>query len=103
MTPSHQVRDYIHTPQKALRLSDGKLVDITDFLPIIDHPIFQRLDDKTQLGLVRKVFRGATHTRFYHSAAALYYAREILRRLRIQGDLAKAILLLQSFFTFYRR
>jgi HD superfamily phosphohydrolase len=65
---------------------DPEGIDVNRFKPIIDHPLFQRLDGTKQTGLLYKVYRGATHTRFEHSLGTLSVARKIAKRLGIPKD-----------------
>lgn len=51
-------------------------------LPIIDHPIFQRLRRIKQLGMSSIVYPGATHTRFNHALGAMHLTRLALDSLR---------------------
>ena len=46
------------------------LIEITDFLPMIDVPPFQALGFKYQLGVTSLLFPSATHTRKQHSFGA---------------------------------
>lgn len=45
-------------------------------VPILNHPLFQRLRRIKQLGSVHFVFPGATHTRFEHSLGVMHLAGE---------------------------
>ena len=47
-----------------------------ELLPIIDHPLFQRLRHCRQLGLNELVFPGAQHTRFEHAIGVLARVRK---------------------------
>lgn len=47
-------------------------VDISDFLPLVEDPIFQRLRFVSELGPVNLVFPGAMHTRFEHSLGVFH-------------------------------
>ena len=53
------------------------IIDITDFLPVIDTPQFQKLGFKYQLGVADLVYPAATHTRKQHSFGA-YHRTKIL-------------------------
>lgn len=46
-------------------------VDVGEFLPLIDHPHFQSLRRRTQLGVNSLIFPGAVHTRFEHAVGCL--------------------------------
>jgi len=59
------VRDPVHGE---IRIGD-------EFLPIVDHPRFQRLRGIRQLGLAHLVYPGATHTRFSHCLGAYHISR----------------------------
>ena len=50
-------------------------VEIGDYIPVIEHPLFQRLRRCRQLGLNDLVFPGAQHTRFEHALGVLQRAR----------------------------
>ncbi|MEP1140801.1 MAG: hypothetical protein ABJH44_11340, partial [Balneola sp.] len=50
-------------------------------LCIIDHPLFRRLHNIRQNGLLYYVFPSATHTRFEHSLGTLYSASSIFQSL----------------------
>jgi len=62
-------RKHISLPNSTQRME----FDLTRFLPIINHPLFQRLKYLTQLANADKVFPGATHTRFIHSIDTAYW------------------------------
>lgn len=46
-----------------------------EFLPIVDHPLFQRLRRISQLALVRYIYPSANHTRFEHSLGVFHVTR----------------------------
>lgn len=48
---------------------------------LVDHPLFQRLGDVSQLGVVNLAFRAARHSRFEHSTGVLCLAVDYLRAL----------------------
>ena len=54
-------------------------VEVGDYLPIIDHPLFQRLRHCRQLGLNDLIFPGAQHTRFEHALGVLARTRQAAR------------------------
>jgi HD superfamily phosphohydrolase len=53
---------------------------------IIDVPEFARLHEVRQLGLVELVYRGATHTRFYHSVATYDAMQQFMASLLAKRD-----------------
>jgi hypothetical protein len=53
------------------------LIDITDFLPMVDADAFQRLGFKYQLGVTNILFPSATHTRKQHSLGAFSRAQKL--------------------------
>lgn len=53
-------------------------VDVEEFLPLIEHPHFQRLRYIQQLGQVTMIYPAATHSRFVHSIGT--YAETMLRQ-----------------------
>ncbi len=59
-----EIRDPIHGP---IGVSTAELA-------IIDHPLFQRLRNITQLGFAGLTFPGATHSRYLHSLGAMHLA-----------------------------
>ena len=59
-----QIRDPIH----------GAIELVGAEIPIIDHPLFQRLRTVRQLGFSELAFPGATHTRLSHGLGALHLA-----------------------------
>ncbi len=60
-----------HIPKKAVCVPCSLPVDISAFLPIVDHPLFQKLRWRKQLGVNSLVFPGAVHTRFEHALGVL--------------------------------
>jgi HD superfamily phosphohydrolase len=52
---------------------------------IVKHPLFQRLNRITQLGLTSVVYPGARHTRFQHSLGAFHLMSEAIMSLRQKG------------------
>lgn len=74
-----------YAPKKLIPVSPFGLVDVSEYLPIIDAPEFQRLKYCTQLGLVREVFPNATHTRHSHSLGVLHMTHRFAKRLCERG------------------
>ncbi|MBR6057301.1 MAG: HD domain-containing protein [Victivallales bacterium] len=82
------------TPQKSICIPATPPVDIADFLPIIEHPHFQRLRERKQLGINYLVFPGAVHTRFEHAIGVLALTQRLCRIQKFTHDEAQ---LLQGF------
>src|SRR3989338_5356842 len=61
------------------------LIDITDFLPMIDVPQFQALGFKYQLGITSLLFPSATHTRKQHSFGAFRRTQQLADRWLHKG------------------
>lgn len=55
------------------------IIDITDYLPMIDVPEFQALGFKYQLGVTSLLFPAATHTRKQHSFGAFKRSSDLAR------------------------
>lgn len=64
-----------YLPAKAVCVPGCPPVDISEFLPIVDHPHFQKLRGRKQLGINYLVFPGAVHTRFEHTIGVLGITR----------------------------
>jgi len=62
-----------------IKIKRGLLYDI------VQHPLFQRLNRISQLGLASVVYPGARHTRFQHSLGAFYLMSEAVKSLREKG------------------
>ena len=80
-------------PLKTLTLPLSGTVDISPFLPLIDHPQFQMLRYRRQLGLVHLTFPGATHTRFEHSLGAAHLVSRLAPSLPVDEDLRRNLVL----------
>ncbi|MCF7855921.1 MAG: HD domain-containing protein [Candidatus Pacebacteria bacterium] len=74
-----------HIPKKAVCVPGGASVDISAFLPIIDHPLFQRLRWRKQLGVNFLVFPGAVHTRFEHAIGTLGLTQRLCQAYGVSG------------------
>lgn len=65
------------------------LVDITEFISLIDTPQFQSLGFKYQLGTTNFIFPAATHTRKQHSLGALRRTQDLCQRWLEMGFINK--------------
>ena len=63
-----------------IRIPRGVLLDI------VKHPLFQRLNRISQLGLASVVYPGARHTRFQHSLGAFHLMSEAVLSLQQKGQ-----------------
>ncbi len=54
----------------------GEIPVPDEFIPIIDHPLFQRLRRIKQLAFCHLVYPGVHHTRFEHSLGVFYLSRK---------------------------
>ncbi len=61
------------------------LIDITDYLPMIDVPQFQALGFKYQLGVTSMLFPAATHTRKQHCFGAFRRTQQLVDRWTHRG------------------
>ncbi len=61
-------------------------VDISGFEALVDHPFFQRLRGRTQLGVNYLVFPGAVHSRFEHSIGVLGLTQRVCEIQKIGAD-----------------
>ncbi|MBR4125757.1 MAG: HD domain-containing protein [Victivallales bacterium] len=66
-------------------------VEVGDYLPIIDHPLFQRLRHCRQLGLNDLIFPGAQHTRFEHALGVLARTRQAAHIQHFDSDQQRAL------------
>ena len=62
-----------------IKIRRGLLYDI------VSHPLFQRLNRISQLGLTSVVYPGARHTRFQHSLGAMQLMSEAVKSLTEKG------------------
>lgn len=60
-------------------------MDIRPILPIVHHPLFQRLLHVYQLSTTFFVFPGATHTRFEHALGVYSKSKRLAARLAEEG------------------
>lgn len=61
------------------------IIDITDYLPLVDTPAFQALGFKYQLGVTSLLFPSATHTRKQHSFGAFRRTQDLAERWMNRG------------------
>ncbi|HRU05727.1 MAG TPA: HD domain-containing protein [Candidatus Brocadiia bacterium] len=80
-------------PLKSLTLPVSGLVDISRLQAVIDHPLFQRLRYRRQLGLLHLTFPGASHSRFEHSIGVACLAQRLVQRLGVEEPLAQSLVL----------
>lgn len=80
--------------RKSICIPAAPPVDISDFIPIIDHATFQRLRNIRQLGINDLIFPGAQHSRFEHALGVLSLTQRLCQLQGIAGHNAK---LLQCF------
>lgn len=66
-------------------------VEVGEYLPIIDHPLFQRLRHCRQLGLNDLIFPGAQHTRFEHALGVLAHTRQAAHIQHFAPDQQRAL------------
>jgi uncharacterized protein len=73
--------------KKYIRIPPNESIDIRDIMPIINHPLFQRLLHIAQLGTALTVFPGAVHNRFEHVLGVYGKAVRFCRRMEKEGFL----------------
>lgn len=72
-----------HLPEKVIRIPASQPVSVGPFLPVIDHPLFQKLRGRKQLGVNNLVFPGAEHTRFEHAIGVLGLTQRVCQIQRL--------------------
>lgn len=72
--------------QKSICIPATPPVDISALTPLIDHPAFQALRERRQLGINYLVFPGAVHTRFEHAIGTLALTQRLIRIHRLDDD-----------------
>lgn len=65
------------------------IIDITDYLPLVDTPAFQALGFKYQLGVTNLLFPSATHTRKQHSFGAFRRTQDLAERWLNRGFITR--------------
>ncbi len=73
--------------KKYIRIPPSESIDIRDIIPIIHHPLFQRLLHISQLGTTLTVFPGASHNRFEHALGVYGKTRRFTKRMVEDGFL----------------
>ena len=71
--------------KKYIRIPPSESIDIRDTMPIINHPLFQRLLHISQLGTTQTVFPGAVHNRFEHALGVYGKTTRFCRRMATEG------------------
>lgn len=75
--------------KKYIRIPPSESIDIRDIMPIINHPLFQRLLHISQLGTTQTVFPGAVHNRFEHALGVYGKTRRFAKRMADEGFLTE--------------
>ncbi len=89
-TPAFQSGVYI--PEKTIPFPISGRIDVSNVLPLIEHPYVQRLRYRRQLSFLDLVRPGGTHVRFEHVVAGLGLLRAMVSRLQITDPvLAQAL------------
>ena len=73
--------------KKFIRIPPNESIDIRNIMPIVHHPLFQRLLRIAQLGSNIIVFPGASHNRFEHSMGVYSKTSLFCERLVKEGFL----------------
>ena len=73
--------------KKFIRIPPNESIDIRNIMPIIHHPLFQRLLRIAQLGSNIIVFPGASHNRFEHAMGVYGKTSLFCERLVKEGSL----------------
>ena len=75
--------------KKYIRIPPSESIDIREIMPIVHHPLFQRLLHILQLGANLGVFPGASHNRFEHALGVYGKTFLFCERLVREGFLTK--------------
>ncbi|MBX4190185.1 HD domain-containing protein [Candidatus Parcubacteria bacterium] len=73
--------------KKYVRIPPGESVDIRPIIPLVTHPLFQRLLYVSQLANTLTVFPGASHNRFAHALGVYSKASRFCSRMAEDGFL----------------
>ena len=61
-----------------------RFISVPDIcIPFINHPIFQSLRRKRQLGMAHYLYPSAVHTRFEHSLGVMHLAGVVAKQLKL--------------------
>src|SRR3989344_9655154 len=71
--------------KKYIRIPPNESIDIREIMPVIHHPLFQRLLRISQLGSVLAVFPGAGHNRFEHALGVYLKTLRFTQRMVKDG------------------
>ncbi len=66
-------------PRHSICVPASPPVDAGEVRPLVDHPLFQKLRFRKQLGINFLVFPGAVHTRFEHAVGVLGLTQRLCR------------------------
>jgi len=75
--------------KKFIRIPPNESIDIRGIMPVIHHPLFQRLLHIFQLGANLVVFPGASHNRFEHALGVYGKTKLFCERLLTEGFLTQ--------------
>lgn len=73
-------------PSKSIVVPGSPPVDIAAYQALIDHPRFQMLRERKQLGVNYLIFPGAVHTRFEHVIGTLALTERLCRIHGLSAD-----------------
>ncbi len=83
----NDIAELVPTPDGTIRLCGGTKVPLTSAAGLlVEAPVFRRLSQVTQLGLLVSVYPGASHTRFEHSLGTLAVGSKYLSSLYRSPD-----------------
>ncbi len=85
-------KDIDFTPNNIQRIPVLGIVDVTDYIPILNHEIFDRLRKKNQLGYLFNVYPGAVHSRYEHSLGVFEITRRMADQLRLDEYDKRAVM-----------
>ncbi len=74
---------------RTISLPGSHDVNVTPIKPVVDHPLFQKLRMRKQMGTGNLIFPSATHTRFEHSLGTYSLTQERTNRWLRHGEITK--------------
>src|SRR3989338_7701659 len=87
--------------KKFIRIPPSESIDIRDIMPIVHHPLFQRLLHILQLGANLGVFPGASHNRFEHALGVYgktsFFWERLVRKIFLPNTRQKIFLFLDYY------